>query len=139
MFPELSYKYLRRKSQTYPTKLTRGYYISSCVSLVSQICHFFVITSGVKICTLNIVCAAAATLCVFVCPPAGDGQVDFEEFMTILGPKLLSSDNREGFLGNTIDNIFWQVRDEASLCRQTVSSSSLRFPVTYRLQLFYLI
>ncbi|KAF7669109.1 hypothetical protein LDENG_00252200 [Lucifuga dentata] len=41
----------------------------------------------------------------------GDGQVDFEEFMTILGPKLLSSDNREGFLGNTIDNIFWQVRD----------------------------
>lgn len=43
-------------------------------------------------------------------PPVGDGQVDFEEFMTILGPKLLSSDNREGFLGNTIDNIFWQVR-----------------------------
>ncbi|KAI9548297.1 Calcium-binding protein 8 [Dissostichus eleginoides] len=38
----------------------------------------------------------------------GDGQVDFEEFMTILGPKLLSSDNREGFLGTTIDNIFWQ-------------------------------
>ncbi|XP_061608780.1 calcium-binding protein 8-like isoform X3 [Phyllopteryx taeniolatus] len=38
----------------------------------------------------------------------GDGQVDFEEFMTILGPKLLSSENREGFLGNTIDNIFWQ-------------------------------
>lgn len=45
------------------------------------------------------------------CPPVGDGQVDFEEFMTILGPKLLSSDNREGFLGTTIDNIFWQVRD----------------------------
>ena len=41
----------------------------------------------------------------------GDGQVDFEEFMTILGPKLLSSDNREGFLGTTIDNIFWQVRE----------------------------
>ncbi|KAJ3588993.1 hypothetical protein NHX12_009843 [Muraenolepis orangiensis] len=38
----------------------------------------------------------------------GDGQVDFEEFMTILGPKLLSADNREGFLGTTIDNIFWQ-------------------------------
>lgn len=52
--------------------------------------------------------------CVCVCLPAGDGQVDFEEFMTILGPKLLSSDNREGFLGNTIDNIFWQVRDKAS-------------------------
>ncbi|XDV32546.1 hypothetical protein PO909_003335 [Leuciscus waleckii] len=40
----------------------------------------------------------------------GDGQVDFDEFMTILGPKLLSSETREGFLGNTIDSIFWQVR-----------------------------
>ncbi|XP_061684138.1 calcium-binding protein 8 isoform X2 [Syngnathoides biaculeatus] len=38
----------------------------------------------------------------------GDGQVDFEEFMTILGPKLLSSESREGFLGSTIDTIFWQ-------------------------------
>ena len=42
-------------------------------------------------------------------PPSGDGQVDFEEFMTILGPKLLSSETREGFLGSTIDTIFWQV------------------------------
>lgn len=39
----------------------------------------------------------------------GDGQVDFDEFVTILGPKLLSSDTREGFLGSTIDSIFWQV------------------------------
>lgn len=39
----------------------------------------------------------------------GDGQVDFEEFMTILGPKLLSSETRESFLGSTIDTIFWQV------------------------------
>ncbi|XP_034086470.1 calcium-binding protein 8 [Gymnodraco acuticeps] len=38
----------------------------------------------------------------------GDGQVDFEEFMTILGPKLLSSETRDGFLGSTIDSIFWQ-------------------------------
>nr|XP_029528414.1 calcium-binding protein 8-like isoform X1 [Oncorhynchus nerka] len=38
----------------------------------------------------------------------GDGQVDFDEFMTILGPKLLSSETREGFLGSTIDGIFWQ-------------------------------
>ncbi|TNN56555.1 Calcium-binding protein 8 [Liparis tanakae] len=38
----------------------------------------------------------------------GDGQVDFEEFMTILGPKLLSSETRQGFLGSTIDTIFWQ-------------------------------
>ncbi|NXW47528.1 CABP8 protein, partial [Nyctiprogne leucopyga] len=39
---------------------------------------------------------------------AGDGQVDFDEFMTILGPKLVSSEGRDGFLGNTIDSIFWQ-------------------------------
>ncbi|XP_062408610.1 calcium-binding protein 8 [Sardina pilchardus] len=38
----------------------------------------------------------------------GDGQVDFDEFMTILGPKLLSSETRESFLGHTIDSIFWQ-------------------------------
>ncbi|TRY57538.1 hypothetical protein DNTS_023487 [Danionella cerebrum] len=38
----------------------------------------------------------------------GDGQVDFDEFMTILGPKLVSSETREGFLGSTIDSIFWQ-------------------------------
>ncbi|KAM6372975.1 calcium-binding protein 8 isoform 1-T4 [Pluvialis apricaria] len=38
----------------------------------------------------------------------GDGQVDFDEFMTILGPKLVSSEGRDGFLGNTIDSIFWQ-------------------------------
>jgi len=36
--------------------------------------------------------------------------VDFDEFMTILGPKLVSSETREGFLGSTIDSIFWQVR-----------------------------
>uniref|UniRef100_A0AAZ3RAH0 EF-hand domain-containing protein n=1 Tax=Oncorhynchus tshawytscha TaxID=74940 RepID=A0AAZ3RAH0_ONCTS len=41
----------------------------------------------------------------------GDGQVDFDEFMTILGPKLLSSETREGFLGSTIDSIFWQDKD----------------------------
>uniref|UniRef100_A0A803JLJ3 Calneuron 1 n=3 Tax=Pipidae TaxID=8352 RepID=A0A803JLJ3_XENTR len=38
----------------------------------------------------------------------GDGQVDFDEFVTILGPKLVSTEGRDGFLGNTIDSIFWQ-------------------------------
>ncbi|KAI2651318.1 Calcium-binding protein 8 [Labeo rohita] len=42
----------------------------------------------------------------------GDGQVDFDEFMTILGPKLVSSETREGFLGSTIDSIFWQHEDK---------------------------
>lgn len=37
--------------------------------------------------------------------------MDFDEFMTILGPKLVSSEGRDGFLGNTIDSIFWQVSE----------------------------
>lgn len=87
---------------------------------------------------------SAASVClplsssVLVCVPTGDGQVDFEEFMTILGPKLLSSDNREGFLGNTIDNIFWQVRDKAGVCflvahspQFHLSVPSLTPPLTY--------
>ncbi|XP_045928803.1 calcium-binding protein 8-like [Micropterus dolomieu] len=59
----------------------------------------------------------------------GDGQVDFNEFMTILGPKLLSSETREGFLGSTIDTIFWQQlmppgvdRDKNSAARDSVFS-----------------
>ncbi len=71
---------------------------------------------------------------VCVCVPTGDGQVDFEEFMTILGPKLLSSDNREGFLGNTIDNIFWQVKDEAGVC-----ASSLTTLIIYQLHPLHLL
>uniref|UniRef100_A0A8B9MG16 EF-hand domain-containing protein n=1 Tax=Accipiter nisus TaxID=211598 RepID=A0A8B9MG16_9AVES len=46
----------------------------------------------------------------------GDGQVDFDEFMTILGPKLVSSEGRDGFLGNTIDSIFWQVSGHFFKC-----------------------
>lgn len=56
----------------------------------------------------------------FILTVSGDGQVDFNEFMTILGPKLLSSETREGFLGNTIDTIFWQVNH---LFAQLISSS----------------
>lgn len=51
-----------------------------------------------------------ADLTFFFLIVSGDGQVDFNEFMTILGPKLLSSETREGFLGSTIDTIFWQVK-----------------------------
>lgn len=50
-----------------------------------------------------------------LCIPLGDGQVDFDEFVTILGPKLLSNETREGFLGSTIDSIFWQVWKTALL------------------------
>ena len=54
---------------------------------------------------------------------SGDGQVDFEEFMTILGPKLLSSETREGFLGSTIDTIFWQVEGSLTLVHVATTTS----------------
>lgn len=58
---------------------------------------------------LPYLCDRRCFLVFFLTVLTGDGQVDFNEFMTILGPKLLSSETREGFLGNTIDTIFWQV------------------------------
>ncbi|CAM9961193.1 calcium-binding protein 7 isoform X2 [Petromyzon marinus] len=38
----------------------------------------------------------------------GDGQVNFEEFMTLLGPKLTAADNPDGFLSSEFDTIFWK-------------------------------
>lgn len=64
--------------------------------------------------------------------------MDFEEFMTILGPKLLSSDNREGFLGNTIDNIFWQVKEKAGVCFSLSSSFTHPPPPPHPTTLAYL-
>ncbi|XP_055511616.1 calcium-binding protein 7-like [Leucoraja erinacea] len=38
----------------------------------------------------------------------GDGQVDFEEFVTLLGPKLSSAAIPEKFHGTEFDNVFWK-------------------------------
>uniref|UniRef100_A0A8C4NH44 Calneuron 2 n=1 Tax=Eptatretus burgeri TaxID=7764 RepID=A0A8C4NH44_EPTBU len=38
----------------------------------------------------------------------GDGQVNFEEFMTLLGPKLSMTDTPDKSLGNEFDTIFWK-------------------------------
>lgn len=83
------------------------------------------LAAGTWFCVISVCLPEFLCFCVYVCVclSPGDGQVDFEEFMTILGPKLLSSDNREGFLGNTIDNIFWQVKDKTRVCFSTSSSS----------------
>ncbi|NXX21844.1 CABP7 protein, partial [Podargus strigoides] len=40
--------------------------------------------------------------------PAGDGQVDFEEFVTLLGPKLSTSGIPEKFHGTDFDTVFWK-------------------------------
>ncbi|XP_029820777.1 calcium-binding protein 7 [Manacus vitellinus] len=40
----------------------------------------------------------------------GDGQVDFEEFVTLLGPKLSTSGIPEKFHGTDFDTVFWKWR-----------------------------
>ncbi|GAB0196767.1 calcium-binding protein 7 [Grus japonensis] len=41
-------------------------------------------------------------------PSQGDGQVDFEEFVTLLGPKLSTSGIPEKFHGTDFDTVFWK-------------------------------
>ncbi|XP_053443451.1 calcium-binding protein 7 isoform X3 [Nycticebus coucang] len=41
----------------------------------------------------------------------GDGQVDFEEFVTLLGPKLSTSGIPEKFHGTDFDTVFWKGGD----------------------------
>lgn len=41
--------------------------------------------------------------------PAGDGQVDFEEFVTLLGPKLTAAGLPDKFNGTDFDSVFWKV------------------------------
>ena len=55
-------------------------------------------------------------------PTLGDGQVDFEEFVTLLGPKLSTSGIPEKFHGTDFDTVFWKVRPGSlGLCSVAVS------------------
>lgn len=56
---------------------------------------------------LYLLCVHAYTL-VF----AGDGQVDFEEFVTLLGPKLSAAGMPDKFHGADFDSVFWKVYKE---------------------------
>nr|XP_029495458.1 calcium-binding protein 7-like [Oncorhynchus nerka] len=38
----------------------------------------------------------------------GDGQVDFEEFVTLLGPKLTAAGMPDKFHGTDFDSVFWK-------------------------------
>lgn len=40
---------------------------------------------------------------------SGDGQVDFEEFVTLLGPKLSATTMPDKFHGADFDSVFWKV------------------------------
>lgn len=59
--------------------------------------------------------------------------MDFDEFMTILGPKLVCTEGRDGFLGNTIDSIFWQVSNLISI---GINKQQVIVTFTWRLVLF---
>lgn len=43
------------------------------------------------------------------CDLVGDGQVDFEEFVTLLGPKLSAAGMPDKFHGTDFDSVFWKV------------------------------
>uniref|UniRef100_A0A8D0J957 Uncharacterized protein n=1 Tax=Sus scrofa TaxID=9823 RepID=A0A8D0J957_PIG len=54
-------------------------------------------------------CPGAASPADWTCAHAlGDGQVDFEEFVTLLGPKLSTSGIPEKFHGTDFDTVFWK-------------------------------
>lgn len=58
------------------------------------------------------------SLCDFLCcllSQPGDGQVGFEEFVTLLGPKLASAGMPDKFHGADFDSVFWKVRSAAAL------------------------
>lgn len=44
------------------------------------------------------------------CLLPGDGQVGFEEFVTLLGPKLSSAGMPDKFHGADFDSVFWKVQ-----------------------------
>ena len=45
----------------------------------------------------------------FLSVPSGDGQVGFEEFVTLLGPKLSAAGMPDKFHGADFDSVFWKV------------------------------
>lgn len=46
---------------------------------------------------------------IFLSVSSGDGQVGFEEFVTLLGPKLSSAGMPDKFHGADFDSVFWKV------------------------------
>lgn len=58
---------------------------------------------------LNLWLLCVAPSSPFCRSPAGDGQVGFEEFVTLLGPKLSSTGMPDKFHGADFDSVFWKV------------------------------
>lgn len=55
---------------------------------------------------------------IFVClsDSSGDGQVGFEEFVTLLGPKLSAAGMPDKFHGADFDSVFWKVNVVSVIC-----------------------
>lgn len=68
---------------------------------------------------------------VFLSVSPGDGQVGFEEFVTLLGPKLSSAGMPDKFHGADFDSVFWKV------CRHQYHQSSLIKSIPFLLSVFY--
>ncbi len=57
----------------------------------------------------NPIPALYAYMFVLLSVSPGDGQVGFEEFVTLLGPKLSSAGMPDKFHGADFDSVFWKV------------------------------
>lgn len=66
--------------------------------------------------------SAVTCLYFFVSVSSGDGQVGFEEFVTLLGPKLSSAGMPDKFHGADFDSVFWKVNLVISIVSQVQSS-----------------
>ncbi|XP_009887299.1 PREDICTED: calcium-binding protein 7 [Charadrius vociferus] len=56
----------------------------------------------------------------------GDGQVDFEEFVTLLGPKLSTSGIPEKFHGTDFDTVFWKTGSAVDRDRERAAQGAPR-------------
>lgn len=62
---------------------------------------------------------------------SGDGQVGFEEFVTLLGPKLSSAGMPDKFHGADFDSVFWKVN--------IISQVYMPFPLSVFINPFFLL
>lgn len=63
---------------------------------------------------------------VFLSISSGDGQVGFDEFVTLLGPKLSAAGMPDKFHGADFDSVFWKVYVVISIIDQVYDFSFIR-------------
>ena len=70
-------------------------------------------------------------LFIFVSASSGDGQVGFEEFVTLLGPKLSCAGMPDKFHGADFDSVFWKVCVVISIINQVYQCSLIHSPPSF--------